>query len=246
MCDVQIGRGSATRRRFLTSGLAAGLFAGPLGGMLAAVSAQPATADTALDIQILQTAAALEAVSVSTYQAALELGFIKRAEGSLVLFLQTTSSQHAEHAIAFRARIAALGGAAQEAPHPEVQQMVTAALGDLTTELKVVQLVEQVETIATHTYLNSIAQLDDDVSRQLMATIMGVESQHAGLWRGVGALLSAGLPELVTVPVNVNELPLAFGSVATVAAVEPITEAVELDSGAVDSGAVGAEGRGAR
>ena len=230
------------RRRFLTSGVAAGVAAGCCGGALAALAARPAGADTALDVQILQTATALETVAVSTYQAALGMDFVKRAEGSFLLFLQTTANQHAEHAASFRAQTKALGGAEQGAPHPAVQQLVNDALPGLTDSLKVVQLAEQIETIATQTYLAATAQLDDAVSRQLVATIMGVESQHAGMLRAMAALLSADSPELIAVPVNPAALPSAVGSVATFDAVEPTSKAVNADSAAVASAPAGGTG----
>lgn len=226
----------ASRRQFLRTGLAAGLCTGSLGACLAAATATSASADTPLDIEILQTASALEAVLVSSYQAALALDFVKSSEGSLLLFLQTTLNQHAEHGNAFRAQTKALGGPEQAAPHPGVQEIVAAALPAMTDELKVVQLAEQMETIATHTYLDAVAQLDDGVSRQLVAAIMGVESQHAGALRAFAALLAADVPELIAIPVNPAALPSAFGSVATVDAVEPTTKAVEAGSGAVGAG----------
>lgn len=229
-----------SRRRFLTTGLAAGVGAASCAGALASLAAIPAAADTALDIQVLQTATALENVLVSAYQAALGLDFVKNSEGSLQLFLQTTANQHSEHANAFRARTAALGGPEQPGPHSGAQQLVTDALPSLTDALRVVQLAEQIETIATQTYLDAVAQVDDDVSRQLIATIMGVESQHAGMLRAVAALLAADAPELFTIPTNPAALPSAFGSVATADAVEPTTKAVKADSGAVVAGEDGA------
>lgn len=237
----EIVRFNASRRRFLRTGLAAGLFAGSMGASLAALVARPAAADTPLDIQILQTASSLEAVAVSMYQAVLELSFVKSAPPALVLFLQTTSNQHTEHGAAFRAQTAALGGPEQTAPHPAVQQIVTAALPDLADELEVVQLAEQVETIATETFLNGVAHLDAVVARQLMATIMGVESQHAGLLRAVATLLAADSPELIAIPVNPAALPSALGSAAIPDAVEPTTKALEPDSGA--TAATSAAGR---
>ena len=231
--EDEIQRYNESRRRFLATGVAAGLFAGSVGGALATIVARPAAADTPLDIQILQTAASLEAVALSAYQSALGLNFVKSSVPSLLLFLQTTSNQHGEHGIAFRAQTAALGGAEQTAPHPAVQQIVTTALPDLTDELKVVQLVEQIETIATQTYLDAIAQLDDTVSRQLMATVMGVESQHAGPLRAVATLLAAESPELIAIPVNPAAWPSAVGSVAPPDAVEPTATAVKPESGAV-------------
>lgn len=202
-----------------------------VGGALVGAAAPPAAADTALDIQILQTASALEAVAASTYRAILELDFIKRASPSLILFLQTTANQHGEHAAAFRAQTAALGGAQQESPHSDVQQIVDAAREGLTDELTVVQLAEQIETIATHTFLDATAQLDDAVSRQLAATIMGVESQHAAMLRVAAAILAADAPDLVAIPVNAAALPSAVGSVATPDAVERPKNALKAASG---------------
>lgn len=238
--EQQIRRYNESRRSFLASGLAAGLFAGAAGSALATIVARPAAADTPLDIQILQTAASVEAVAVSTYQAALGLNFVKSSVPAFLLFLQTTSNQHGEHGMAFRAQTAALGGPEQTAPHPGVQQIVTAAQPDLTDELKVVQLAEQIETIATHTFLDAVAQLDDTVSRQLMATIMGVESQHAGMLRAFATLLAAESQELIAIPVNPAALPSALGSVATPDAVEPTASAVKPDSGAVVAPPAGA------
>ena len=54
-----------------------GLLAGGIGAALAALLAAPASADKALDIQILQTASSLEVLAVATYGAALTLPFIK-------------------------------------------------------------------------------------------------------------------------------------------------------------------------
>lgn len=225
---------TASRRDFLrhaggvTTG---GLLAGTLGGAVAGLVAAPAAADTALDIQILQTASALEALTVNTYQTAIGLDFIKNGNKVLLSFLETTGNQHREHGMAFRAQTMALGGAEQPNAHPGGQQIVDAATPDLTDSLKVVQLAEQLETIATHTYLENTTLLDDTVARQLMATVMGVDTQHAAVLRVFAALLAAESPELIALPVDPAALPAAAGSVATPDAVEPSTNALTPDSG---------------
>ena len=68
------------RRRVMSEGglgmgqlAARGLLATAFGGVLAGIVATPATADEALDIQILQTASSLEILAVATYGAALKL-----------------------------------------------------------------------------------------------------------------------------------------------------------------------------
>ena len=230
---------AASRREFLSrlsKVTAGGVIAGCISGVLPGSDARPAAADTPLDIQILQTASALEAAMVAAYQQVLALDFVKRAPPSLLLFLETTSNQHVEHAMAFRAQTAALGGAQQEGPHPSVAQMVEGVLPGARETLQVVQLAEQIETIATHTFLDAAARLDDAVSRQLMATIMGVESQHAAMLRVAATIVAADAPELVAIPVNPAALPSAVGSVATPDAIERTDKALQPDSGVPAAG----------
>ena len=49
---------------------------------------------------------------------------------------------------------------------------------------------------------------------------MGVESQHLAVLRVFGALIAAGVPELVAIPTDVAALPMAVGSVAFPLALE--------------------------
>lgn len=219
------------------------MLAGSVGTAVTALVTRPAAADTSRDIEILQTASALELTKTAAYQAVLDLAVIRNGNRVLVTFAETARNQHGEHAAAFRAQTAALGGPEQGGVHPGVQGIVDEALPGITTALGAVRLLEELETIATQTYLEKIAQLDDSVSRQLMASVMGVESQHAAMHRAMAALLSGGSEELIALPVNAAELPAALASVATPDAVEPTTHAVAPDSGAVTpSGDQGEEG----
>ena len=211
------------------------LLAGSVGAAVGALVANPAAADTALDLQILQTASALELAKTAAYQRILELDSVKGANKVLTTFLEVTRNQHGEHAAAFRAQTTALGGTEQGAPHPGIQTIVDEALAGRTNLLGAVRLAEQLETIATQTYLENAAQLDDPVAKQLMVSVMGVESQHAAIHRVMAALISAGSPELIAMPVNPAELPAAAGSVATPDAIESTTQTVAADSGAVGS-----------
>lgn len=217
------------------------LLAGSAGTALAALVAPPAGADTSRDIQILQTASALELAKTAAYQRIVELDSISKGNAFLLSFLDTTRNQHGEHAAAFRAQTASLGGPEQGQPHPAVGEIVEEALAGATTTLAAVRLAEQLETIATQTYLENTTHLDDPVARQLMASVMGVESQHAAIHRAMAALLSGGSPELIALPVNPAELPAAAGSVATPDAIEPTTHAMAPESGAVGVSPNGAE-----
>jgi hypothetical protein len=216
----------------LGAGAAAGL--GAFGTAVAALLAKPALADQGLDVQILQTASSLEVLAVATYGAALTLPFITNGNKVVVAFAQTTMKQHDEHRAAFQAQTTALGGTAQTAANPKYAPVVEAAKPGLKTPADVVKLAATLEQVATETYLSDLNMFTDKTSLTLMATVMGVESQHLATLRAVGALL-AGAPELIKIPIgaDVAKLPAAAGSVAFPDAFEGITMASPPAEGAL-------------
>ncbi len=210
-----------------------GLLAGGVGAALVALLAQPAAADKALDVQILQTASSLEVLAVATYGAALTLPFIKDGNAVVVKFAQTTMQQHDDHRQAFQAQTMALGGKAQDQPNPKYKPVVDAAVPTLKAPADVVKLAATLEQVATETYLSDLNQFTDAKSREVMASVMGVESQHLATLRAVGALLAAGAVDLIAIPVDASKLPAAAGSVAFPDPFEPITMASPPQEGAV-------------
>ena len=90
-----------------------------------------------------------------------------------------------------------------------------------------------IETVATETYLSDLAQFSDTTSKELMASVMGVESQHLATLRAVGALLDGGAADLIAIPTDVAKLPAAAGSVAFPEAFEPVTMASPPQEGAL-------------
>jgi hypothetical protein len=238
----EIGRFNASRRRLLHGlGLEAGSVGMRLavpGGIVAALTAllaAPARADKPLDVQILQTASSLEVLAIATYQAALGLDFIKNGNPVIVKFAETTMKQHDEHRKAFQAQTKTLGGAVQTNPNPKFVPVVEQAKPNLKTPLDVATLAEQLETIATQTYLQNTMLLDDTNTRSLMASVMGVETQHAATLRAVKALLAGGAGDLIKIPIgaDVAKLPAAAGSVAFPDAFEPVGTIAEPETGAV-------------
>ena len=192
----------------------AGVLAGSaLAGPVATILSQPAAADTALDIQILQTASSLERLAVATYGAALTLPFIKDGNETVVAFAETTMRQHDEHKNAFQAQTKALGGEEQDNPNPKYTPVVEAAKPKLKTPIDVVKLAATLEQVARDTYLADLAMFEDVESKTLMATVMGVETQHLAILRAVGALLEGGGADLIRIPTDVAKLPAAAGSI---------------------------------
>jgi rubrerythrin len=227
---ADVARLDESRRGLLrTLGLSAGglagrgLFAGGIGLALASIVGKPAAADTALDVQMLQTASSLERLAVDTYAAALTLPFIKDGNKTVVAFAQTTMKQHDQHRQAFQAQTQALGGKVQDAPNSKFKPVVDAAVPTLKTPVDVVKLAATLEKVATDTYLVDLTMLADMKSKQVMGSVMGVEAQHLAVLLAVQALLEGGGESLIAIPTMPAKLPAAAGSVAFPQAFEMTT-----------------------
>ena len=232
--DYSIGRRNLLKTGGFGLGVLAtgGLLGTAFGQRVSAVLKQPTQTDTNVDVQIFQTAASLENLAVATYGAALTLPFI--LDNAVVkAFAETTMQQHAEHGAAFNAQAADLGGARQTATNPKYTPIVEDAKAGLTDALAVVTLAATLEEVATDTYLANLTLLSEGNMRILMASVMGVESQHLATLRAVGALLEGGAPQLIAIPTDVAALPAAAGSVAFPQAFEEPNLASPPEEGAV-------------
>ncbi len=203
--------------RLLSTGVMSGgaLAAAGFGAALVALVSSPAFADKTGDVQMLQTSAAIENLAVATYQTALTLPFIGGASALPVVkaFVTTTMKQHADHAKAFNAACATLGGKSQSAPDPALLSVVNKAKPGLTGPAPVVALAIQLETGAAETYVAYTGALADLNARKVTASIMGIEAQHVAVLLAVQALVAAGHPELITLPPPLAKLPAAAGSI---------------------------------
>ncbi|MBA3653159.1 MAG: ferritin-like domain-containing protein, partial [Actinobacteria bacterium] len=144
----------------------------------------------------------------------LSLPFIKSGNQVVVKFAETTMKQHDEHKKAFQAQTTALGGKVQDSPNPKFAAVVEQAKPTLKNPLDVVILAATLEQVATNTYLTDLTMFDDQRSKEIMGSVMGVESQHLATLRAVKALLEANAPELIAIPVELAKLPAAAGTVA--------------------------------
>lgn len=222
--QLGLGAGGLATKGLVGGGLAAALF-----GILA----RPASAQEAIDVQVLQTASSLEILAVATYEAALGLDFIKNGNKIVKAFAETTMKQHNEHKQAFQAQTKALGGKEQTAANPKYAPVVEQSKPKLKGPGDVVMLAATLEEVATDTYLANLSLLEDTKSKEIMASVMGVESQHLATLRAVGALLAAGKPELIAIPVPADKLPAAAGSVAFPEALQAADKASPPEEGAI-------------
>ncbi|HEX4081980.1 MAG TPA: ferritin-like domain-containing protein [Acidimicrobiales bacterium] len=233
----------ADHRRSVQSSLAgAGLLGAAGGAALVGLLASPASASSSPDVQMLQTAASIENLAVSTYKTALTLPYIGGSAANPVVtkFCQVTGSQHAQHAQAFNAAVKQMGGKAQNKPDPAFVPVVKKAVASLSGAsatqgaLGVVALALELENIAAETYVNDTVKAKNAKNKALFASIMGVEAQHASVLLAVQALLKGGAPQLIALsPTTVAQLPAAAGSVGFPNAFYPTSKAAPANQGAV-------------
>ncbi len=213
------------------------------GGLaLVGVLASSAAAMSTQDVQILQTAASIENLAVSTYKTALTLPYIGGASANGVIrkFAQVTMSQHAQHAEAFNAAVRQLGGTAQTKPDPAFVPVVDKAVKSLSGvsaaagTLGVVGLALELENIAAETYVKDTVLASAAVNKALFASIMGVEAQHVAVLLAVQALLKADAPTLISLaPGTAAKLPSVAGSVGFPNAFYKTNSAAPATQGAV-------------
>jgi hypothetical protein len=236
--DVEANRAfAAERRQVMTKSLAGmgGLAVTGFGAALLGLFESPAFADSGTDIQMMQTAAAIENLAVSTYKTALTLPFIGGSTANPVVkaFATTTMQQHQQHGDAFNAAATRLGGKAQNNPDPKYAAVVKAALPGIKGPADVVGLALKLEVVAAQTYVADVAALSDLAARKTTASIMGVEAQHAAVLLAVQALLAGNAPQLIALPPNAAALPAAAGSVGFPDSFYPTTQASPASEGAV-------------
>jgi hypothetical protein len=184
-----------------------------LGGGLGSLLAAPARADTALDVQILQTASSLEALAVATY--GVVLGAVAD-KATLTAFATETRRRHGEHKQAFQAQTAALGGRVQDDANPRFQPMFAGA--DLSSPMKAVDVATTLEKLSADTYLLNLPMVQDVRSKAILAGVMAVTAQHLATLRMIRTLLAGGSSQLVAVPFPTRDLmrlPSEAGRVAT-------------------------------
>ena len=230
-------------QRSLRSSLGGATLLGAAGGAaLVGVLASSASASSSRDIQMLQTAASIENLAVSTYKTALTLPYIggASANGVVTKFAQVTMAQHREHAAAFNSAVVALGAKRQTKPDPAFVPIVNKAVAGLAGAsaaqgtLGVVGLALELENIAAETYVKDSSLVRATSNRALFASIMGVEAQHVAVLLAVRALLIGGAPQLISLaPGTAAKLPGAAGSVGFPNAFYKSNSAAPISQGAV-------------
>jgi rubrerythrin len=207
---------SQDRRTFLRcSVLAAGAIGGGAVGASVGLGALVAAAAAGPDVQMLQTAAALENLAVAAYTTVLGLPESRTGASIPVVksFITMTMDHHRQHAQAYNAAAQALGGMAQNGVDRTVNDtVVTPAVARITGPADVMRLAITLEDTAAATYIKFGAAAAEAAALKLFATVAPVEAQHSAVLRALAALLAAGLPQLVVLGPDASKLPAASGA----------------------------------
>ncbi len=203
------------KQRTKSLGKGLGLLGGVgIGAALLGLFEQPAFADKASDVQMLQTAASIEVLAIAAYTAVLGLPFAGDLPSVVQTFVTTTKAQHSDHLQAFNAAAKALGGKEQTMADPVLAQVVEQAKPGLTGPGPVLDLAIELENTAAETYVANTGALEDENAKKVTASIMGVEAQHVSVLLAVQALLNGGFVDSIALPPpDLNALPAAAGSV---------------------------------
>jgi hypothetical protein len=196
----------------------AGALAGAaLGAGVLGLVERPAYADTVSDIQVGQTAAAIENLAVGLYSQAAAQPFLTTmaapAGPTILIFLFNTAAHHVSHAKAFNDAVVALGGREQKAADvPLAESLVKPGLSALKAPVDVLRLAAEFERVAAASFAAATVAVADKTLRTTFSSIVGVESQHQAVLLAMAALLDGNDARLVAVPTQASALPAAIGS----------------------------------
>jgi hypothetical protein len=202
-----------------------------LGSAIVWLLDSPAVAKESPDVQIMQTAASIENLAVSTYTAVLGLPFMGTVPVLVKNFMAKTKDQHAQQARGFNSTTTHLGGAEQNGPDPELKKIVDQKLPGLKSPADVVDLAMTLETAAAQTYVEATATLNDVEARKVVASVLGVQAQHFAVLATVKVLLAT--PDLLVAPPPASRLPPAVGSAGFPDSFLKTDQARPLDEGAI-------------
>lgn len=190
-------------------------------------------AASSLDVQVLQTAASLENLTVTAYEAAGRRALADRGSPALAAFIARTARQHAAHAAAFNAAAVEAGGAAQHTADPRYAASVLADLAQLTDAEPLISLLGSLEDVNAQSCTRYACLAGSPAVRRLFADVATAEAQHRAFLLAAGLLLNTGPAGLLRIPTVAAGLPAAAGTCCVPLAFYPTAKASAIGEGAV-------------
>jgi Ferritin-like domain/TAT (twin-arginine translocation) pathway signal sequence len=192
--DDEIVSPGFSRRNFLVAGgvTAAAVVATPYLGKVAFAGASTSNATATKgsakrannDLATAAFAASLEALAVSTYQAAYDAAVANKL-GAVppvgTIYLLTAISQHREQLASWNSVLTANGKPEVTEPNPELKTTVDARFAEVTDFGGAVTLARDLEEIAAATYLSAIPTLKSKDAIELAGSINIIDMQHVAI-----------------------------------------------------------------
>lgn len=141
----------------------------------------PAGGGNSMDLALARTAASLEALAVTTYDAAIKSNLVTTpvvGQAAMVFM-----DHHQQHQDALNGVIESAGGQAVNEPNAAVKAAVVDPVltGPGLDEAKIVKLAYELEDAAAQTYVFAVGALSTKELRSTLATIAGIEAQHRSI-----------------------------------------------------------------
>ncbi|MEU9130813.1 ferritin-like domain-containing protein [Kitasatospora sp. NPDC048540] len=195
---------------------------------------QPIPSQAPLDVQVLQTAAALENLAVTSYTSAEALPFLA-GDGNAHLreLIARNKAHHAAHATAFNQAVTQAGAAPQHTADMRYAASVGRMLGQITDPTHLVALLTELEGINAQTCTRFATLTETGGLRSLFVNVASVEAQHGSELLIIRSLLDDGQAEPGAPRTAAHLLPPALGTAGIPHADYPTTDASAINEGVV-------------
>ena len=198
-----------------------------------APSASASASEAPLDVQVLQTAASLENLLVTSYTTAARLPFVRDGSGQLRALIARNTAHHTAHAQAFNLSVRKAGGAEQHAADARYAGSVGRILAAMRDPSSLVGLFTELEDIVAQTFTRYAILAAGGGVRSLFASVAPVEAQHGAELLIVRTLLDSGRSGPAETAAAAKTLPAAVGTAGIPQAVYPTADASAINEGAV-------------
>lgn len=196
-------------------------------------SPSAAASEAPLDVQVLQTAAALENLAVTSYTSAAGMPFVVAGSAGLRALIQRDKAHHAAHAQAFNQAVAKAGGAPQHAADPRYAASVAQRLAAIQDPSSLTGLLNELEGIIAQSCTRYASIAVGGAVRSLFVNVASVEAQHSAELLIVRTLLDGGHREPGATAADARAMPAAAGTVGIPQAMYPTAGASAINEGVV-------------
>lgn len=196
-------------------------------------SPSAAASEAPLNVQVLQTAAALENLAVVSYASAASMPFVVAGSARLRALIDRNKAHHAQHAQAFNRAVVKAGGAEQHAADARYADSVGRLLAGTKDFSALAGLLNEVEGIIAQTCTRYASVAAGGALRSLFVNVASVEAQHSAELLIARALLDGGNAEPGASVAAARAIPAAAGTAGIPQAAYPVQDASAINEGVV-------------